>query len=332
MASPARIYKDILDEHRRRMIRLADRHGVANLKKLYDDAQAELERRLHEVARRYGNSFTAHQHRVFLAQIRQGQSVIARRLAGALGDVSREAQVDSLRGLISDMTRLERKFTGAAVALPVEEASRFRGVIDGRRQSLLRAHEASMANYGAAVVASTEDALGLSLATGENASEAIDRVMDVTTGEWWQAERIVRTEVLGAFNATYYDGLAATAEEIPDIMMRWVEHVDDTTYTPLDDRVGDDSVALHGQVAPVGGVFTFPETMPGGGPVNPKTLERMQRDYPGGWMFPPNRPNDRATLSAWRPHWGVSAWRCVDGQRIPMKVGRAPGLPESIPG
>ncbi|MEE9592236.1 MAG: hypothetical protein V3W28_01495, partial [Thermoplasmata archaeon] len=130
--------------------------------------------------------------------------------------------------------------------------------------------------------------------------------------EWWQAERIARTEALWAANATHADGMRESARTLPDMMMRWTEYVDDATYRPLDDRVDDDSIALHGQVAPVGGVFRFPLSMPTGAPIP----RRLQRFIGKSWAHPPNRPNDRSSLSPVRPHWGVSGWQWVNGRRV----------------
>jgi hypothetical protein len=69
--------------------------------------------------------------------------------------------------------------------------------------------------------------------------------------------------------------------------------------------VADDSLALHGQVAHPGGYFTMP--------IDPDVEERF---WGKRWMFPPNRPNDRAVLSPWRPGWGIPAWEFKGGRRV----------------
>lgn len=309
MASPIRIYKDTLDAGRRLLARVA-RRGVAQVKRLYDEAQAEMIKKLAKAARS-GAKFTQQQQAIYLVQLRQGEALLARRMAGELGDITLDAQVDSLRGLIKDMTELEKAFTGADVQLPIEEASRFRGIISGRRESMLREHETSLANYTGDVVTKMEDQLSLSLMTGETGIQAIDRVMDVADTEWWQAERIVRTETAWASNATQYDGIVAATEDLPDMMMRWNEYVSDDGK-PLDDRVADDSIAMHGQVAGPGGTFYFPSYMPDGAPI-PKNSQHLLGQ---SWSFPPNRPNDRSTLSPWSPRWGVPGWKWEGGARV----------------
>lgn len=311
-------YRRVLDQHRDRLTRVADRGGVARLKRVYEDAIGDLERKLTRLPGRKGSTFTAHQYRLYLGQLRQGLAVLTKRMAEGLGDISKDAQTEALRGLITDVTRLERTFTGAEVVLPVEDVGRFRGVIGGVRESMLRSQATSAARYGAHLISKMEDQLGLSLATGEDLGSTIDRIMNTAGTEWWKAERVARTELIWSFNATHHSGLKETARELPDMMMRWSEHISDATGRALDDRVDggriEDSHAMHGQVAPVGGVFKFPSTMPNGGPI-PRTLHRFSGK---SWAHPPNRPNDRAVLAPWRPHWGIPGWQLLGGQRVKL--------------
>lgn len=295
-------------EHRSRLTRVMEKGGVQPLKRLYDQAQLELEAKLLKLVGSANKQFTAHQHKAMLAQIKQGQIQIARRMAEAMGKLSKEAQVTALRGLVKDIVSLEKQFTGATVPVPIEEAARFAGVIDKHRTSLLSVHRLSMAKYGAQVVTRMQDHIAQSLIQGETAGQAIDRIQSVADMEWYQAERIVRTEQAWAYNATHADGILELSEDIPDLMQRWTEFVSDSTMSPLDDRVGKDSIAMHGQLAPPGGRFTMPPGEPGVS----STL------WGQSWLFPPNRPNDRAVLQPWRKHWGVPGWVYRGGEKIWM--------------
>jgi hypothetical protein len=306
-------YREVLDDHRDRLDRLLDRRGVARLRKLYDDAEGRLVSRIAATAKRHGSStYSATVNKLLLAQIRQGQAMIAARLAGELGDLSREAQVESLRGLGSGLRKLNSVYAGGDLAVPVEQSARFLGLVDKRRRSLLRMHTESMAAYGGRVVEKMEERLALSVATGEATSEAVEAVASIADLEWWQAERIVRTETAWAYNASASDGLTEVARQIPDLMQRWNEHVDDNTFAELDARVGVDSVAMHGQVAPPGGKFTMPHDT------------RVSWKFWGReWQWPPNRPNDRAVLGPWRPSWtDIPAWVLRGGKRVFIRGGR----------
>jgi len=295
VAAPKRQYQTALDIQRQLLTKIAEDNSVNKVKSLYERAQAELEAKLRRIPGRK-DTFTAYQQRLLLAQTKQGQMLVAKKMAGELGDLSKQAQVASLKGLIKQVDQTEKLYTGAAPVLPIEEASRFWGVIDKRRTSLLKAHDTSMMRYGRGVVGTVEQQLALSLATGETTDQAIDRIQGVADAKWYQAERIVRTEQAWAYNATHADGVKSISTDIPDMMMRWTEHVTDFGQ-PLDNRVGQDSIVLHGQVAPAGGMFTMPP--------DPRVSASMWGE---SWAHPPNRPNDRAVLTAWRPSWGGLAW------------------------
>jgi hypothetical protein len=274
---------------------------------------SEIETKLGHVGKS-SDKFTAHQLRLYKAQILTGQAQLAKGLRSHVHEVGRVARVDALRGLIGNIKKLEMRYTGAEVVLPIEEASRFEGVL-GKRESVLRMRlDQGVATHMVSTVQKAESALAMSLVTGETLGEATERVTEAMENQWWEAERVVRTETMSAFAATTADGVTAAAEELPDLMLRWCEYIDDAG-NPLDDRVDDDSRVMHGQVAPAGGVFSWPDDFAdivGGDPKRVKRLERFR-----GWTgLPVLRPNGRETLSAWRPHWGVPAWQWVDGARV----------------
>ena len=120
-----------------------------------------------------------------------------------------------------------------------------------------------------------------------------------------------------AANATTADGIHAAKEAVPDMMQRWVEYCSDETGEPLDNRVGVDSIALHGQVTPTGGMFVMPDTAP-----HPDA--RGNTDVPDSlvgqsWPHPPDRPHDRALIQGFRKAWGgVIAYRLIGGERAPV--------------
>jgi hypothetical protein len=300
-------------EHARRLARLIDRGGALRLRRLYEAAQAELERKIGHAVGRGSAPFTAHQHRVLLGQVRHGQMVIAQRLGDASAAATVETQRDALDAAIRNIRRGEREFgSGATVTLPIEEAARFQGVLDRRKTSLLKQNRTSMARYGAGLVKRIEGELAVSLATGETTHEATTRVARTADVEFWRAERIVRTEQAWAYNATQRDAITQSAKDLDEeLYMRWTELVDDYSHAKLDDRVGDDSVAMHGQVARPGEAFRMPS--------GAKGVAGSLRD--GEWEHPPNRPHDRATLMPWSPAWDEAppSWQVVGGAKVPVR-------------
>ena len=307
-------YRRAIEAHRDKLDRLIDRRSVAGLRRVYRNAQASLVAKLSRVGR-HADTFTAHQHRMMLLQARQGMKLMGKRMAGEMGQVSIEAATEGLHSLAREVSSLEREFTGADVVLPIEEVSRFQGIVGGQRESMLRLHEESLASYGAASVRKMENELTASLMTGETLGGAMDRLVNVLDGNVYKAEEIARTECSFAFNAASAAGIAECADELPGLMMRWTEYVDEGTGEPLDKRVADDSLSMHGQVVTPGGVFVMPRTLPDGTELSKRSHHLLGRT----WKCPPNRPNDRSVVVPWRKEWGdLPGWQWKHGRRVEL--------------
>lgn len=302
--------------HLAKLDSLIERGSVPRMRKLYSGAINELEAKLAASLKNGASQFSVQQCQGLLAQARLGFSRLSASMGAAMNQQVATTQQASARMLIESIKRMEKAATGAVIQLPIEQAAKFAGVVDRRRTSLLQLNKRSMARYGASVVGKIEQSLAMSLLKGETGYKAIDGVSEVVDGEWWRAERIVRTETAWAYNATHVDAMASTAQSFPDLMMRWVELVSDESLIKLDDRVGDDSIAMHGQLARPGGLFTMPMTPPRAG------LKISESLLNQSWSHPPNRPNDRATLQPWRPGWGWG-WVMINGSRAPAPVAAA---------
>lgn len=311
MAKPPKVSRKFLETmatHRRTLDRLLDRRAIRGMEALYNKAQDELNRKLSRLIRTgRGDTMTAFQAAQLRAQVREGQARIAATMAAGMKPISQDTAADAIRQAARTIRQLEKEFTGAEIVLPVEEAATFQGLIADRMPSLVRVHQTSFARYGARLTQQMEEQLSLALVTGETPIQAIDRVMQVAGNEWWQAERIVRTETAYAFNASHADAITASAEELPDIHQRWTEYVDDRTGKPLDDRVAKDSLVLHGQVVKAGEQFIMP--------ADPRVSAKV---WGQRYAHPPNRPNDRAVLVPWRPGWPGPAWAYRDGERVSL--------------
>lgn len=295
-------------DHRRTLDRILDKRSVKGMKKLYDAAQQELQRKLEKAAGAGRKStMTTYQMTQLRAQVREGQARIAASMANGMKLINTDTQAEAIRQATRTITTLEKQFTGAELVLPLEEAATFQGLIAGRTSSLIKANQTSFARYGTRLTAQMEQELSLALMTGETPMEAIDRITDVADNEWWQGERIVRTETAYAFNASHSDAIVAAQDELPDLYERWTEYVDDATGQPMDDRVANDSLVLHGQVVAKGGRFIMPP--------DPRVSQKMWNQT---YDHPPNRPNDRAVLMPWRPGWPAPAWKWEAGRRIDL--------------
>jgi hypothetical protein len=301
------IYRSIIHDQQVSLSKLARRAGVAPVKKLYETMLADVTAKLKVTA---SGTFTYQQLQILLAQIKLGIARMNRDVSGVVEDGAMQVGIASARDILQNAARLERHFTGAAMPLRIMETAQLHGLVQDRTSSLMRINETSMARFGVNLVRRMETEMAVSLSTNENHTTAIDRVMKVGDLEWWRAERIVRTEMSYVSNASARDAADEQAVELDgDMWSMWSEHVS-PDGTPLDDRVGVDSEAMHGQVAPPGGLFTQPPTARDGAMVQVGLIGQT-------WSCPPNRPNDRAVLVPWRASWGISGWRW-DGQRVPV--------------
>lgn len=300
-------YRAFVLEQQRQLARLVRENGIGPIRKLYEAMLAEITGKLGAAA---AGTFDHVQLRGMLAQLKLGLAAIQRPAAGALNEAAFQTALAGARSALEAVARLERHFTGALVPLPLLETARLHGLVRGQAASLLTSHETSIARYGTRLIGRMQEQLAGSLAAGETTSQAIDRITATGELEWWQGERIVRTELAYSMSASAREAIEAQSEDLDgDLWMRWTEHVSDDG-SPLDDRVGVDSEALHGQVAPPGGLFTQPPRARDGGEVAPGLAGQS-------WSHPPNRCNDRAVLTPWRAHWGVPGWIWTNGRRVP---------------
>lgn len=299
----------ILDEHRRRLVRVAERRGVNQVKKLYDRVAVEAKQKLEASLRQKRRMpYTVETNKIVLAQARQGQVMLADDVYGELGTVTREAQMESIYGTASSLRKLTKFYRGEEAVIPIDEASSIAGLIGKRADELDGMHVSALESWGKRTYATIHEKLSTSLALGETTEQAMDRITDKATGgldlEWWQAERIVRTECSWAYNSSTADSLKEAAQDVPELRQRWVEHCDDESGQPNDDRVGEDSIALHGQVVATGKPFHAPPWI-----TWPKGQEKV-------FYFPPSRPNDRACLFPWFPGMGVIAYEIKAGRKV----------------
>ena len=103
--------------------------------------------------------------------------------------------------------------------------------------------------------------------------DVVDLAAAAVRGQDSRIERIARTEASRAYNQARSTGMAAI--RLPGLQQQWQERI--VNGVPLDNRVAADSIAMHGQVKPVGVSFDDP------------TRRRKV-------VHPPNRPRDRSVV------------------------------------
>lgn len=301
---------EIVGENRRRVDRaIAAGHG-RELADVLEAAEDDLRRRL-EVARAAGlmERWTGVQLDTTRMLVRDA----VEHAKEGLGDILRNRSsglVDGAARDVADLLRAqEAKFAEVVHELAIEDALRMDHRLRGVKASLLRQHATSVDRYGSAMIGDFERIMQVGLVNRLSADDVIRSLVghagprgrvslsaralpdgsvvrlregDAPEGlfrqrRYW-AERIVRTELMTAYNA----GTQASLEEeeatdFPDLKRM--------ILSTFDRRTGEDSVFVHGEIRGVREPFTD-----GAGRV---------------YLYPPARPNDRERIVPWREAWGL---------------------------
>jgi hypothetical protein len=289
-------------EQRRRADRILDRTALLPAKRAYDAHSAAavlaLGRQAKGMTRQTaGPAGIAGVARHAALYVARGLGLIAKDFAAS----ARDSFTESLRGLASFMGVVRR-----GEPSPLDDVGRVRSIAALRTAELQRLRERSLTALGKDVGQNVQGAL-LALPAESTYGDAIGLVGEALDDEWWRVERLVRTEASYAFNVAQADGIVEVAGAVPGLMQRWTEMVDDLSGRPLDRRVAQDSIEMHGQITPPGGMFKMPE--------DAHVSIGLLR---GAWYHPPNRPHDRAVLTPWQRGWGVPGWVLQGGRRIEL--------------
>lgn len=224
---------------------------------------------------------------------------LANRIGGALASSSTTTLRESVRGLGRFLYRADGKPT------PLDDPTVAERIVQRYQVQAAAEREAAAVQTTRNLVQRIYTQVQQSAAQEFDAHDALEGLEITAERQWYQVECLVQTETSRAYNRALSDGIAEAAIEIPDLCARWTEYVDDFTRRPLDNRVGADSLVLHGQIARPGGIFTMPlDAIVKGG---------MQGQ---SWRHPPNRPRDRAVLNPWRREWGIPSYLYQNGARI----------------
>lgn len=266
------------------------------------------------LAGRDGQTFTVAQMRSTLMQVRAVMLDVARGVGDEVLDAGEDAAGDASDHTVGYLVDAERAYRGvASQPLALDQASMFDNAVGGARSSILRrlisgpdsassesgdreeadddrdeaddepdlgdaVREGVLARYGVEGVSNIERTLQQGVLQRRSWGDMRDDLVDGSTflqgkPAYW-AERIVRTEVMGAYNRAGWETMTAADEDLGDMCK--------ILSATFDDRTGWDSYQVHGQIRRVDEPFA----------------------WDGGlYMYPPNRPNDREVVTPHRIAW-----------------------------
>lgn len=313
---------------------LANSIGQEALADILDSAQRDLELRLARIGSSK-DTLTLQQMKVTLEQIRDVSRFVARGIAQTAVSVGAEAASDAAGGILDYMNKAQRGYGLKHQPLALKEAAMLKAAKEGTRGSILRrlaltpqqlelpAEETEvdesdidggrpgsvLDRYSMQTIGDFESILRTGLVTRKPWGDIRDEIRNASPflqgapASW--AERIVRTEVMGAYNRANWEVIRAADEQLGD-MVKILSAV-------FDSRTGWDSYQVHGQIRMPDEAF----------------------EWAGGYyQHPPNRPNDREVVIPHRLSWPIPPelrWRSDGEVAAAWARDRRRGAPPSRP-
>lgn len=289
--------REILAQNRRDAIDYVSRAGLGKTRKLLESAEGELVRRLSSM-QGAAMTFTRAQLEAALLQVRDVIGGVNLGMRDVLLDGAGSAASLATRGAIDYLGRLDKQFRGVGVRpIGLDEASMFETATTGARASILRRLASSgtgapgapvqehpdrpgiLARYGMNVISHFEEQMRVGIIARSSWEEVKGKLLGVSPflrgqpASW--AERIVRTEMMGAYNRGGWEANREANEQLGDMIK--------VLSATFDDRTASDSYAYHGMIRRPDEAF----------------------EAWGGHLYqhPPNRPNDREIVVPHRMSW-----------------------------
>lgn len=272
---------------------LAQKKGKQRLLMQLRKAEAELIHRVNEAVKGPGTgSFTAEHSRVLLQQVRDTIRSLNKGILDVTLDQSGDATDKATRSLYNYLNKANKAFKGVSEApLNLDEAAMFDRAHEGNKSSILNRLASKqgkpgtgiLQRYGQQVIQYFENEFATAILTRRSLEDtkasliASSPFLQQAPAFW--AERIVRTETMGAFNRANDLAAKAANETLGDVVK--------ILAATFDDRTGWDSYQVHGQIRRINEPF----------------------QWQGGlYDHPPNRPNDREVVIIHRIEWPIPSY------------------------
>lgn len=313
MADPV----EVLRLNRAQARRLVDRAGTREVRRLLDDAAMDLRRRLTDAISTGGATETGvRELRTALRQVEDVSRTVARGVARISGDAAGRAAEVGAEGLLRYLRQAQARYGSRARPLAIREAAMLRRAVQGAESTVLRRLATTertlerserqpsaldetaprislerptsvLTRYTLNTIGEFEKVLSTGLATrkpwGDVREELIRKSPFLKGAPASWAERIVRTETMGALNRAGWESIRSADDDLGDMVK--------ILSATFDARTGWDSYQVHGQIRRPDQAFA----------------------WAGGlYQHPPNRPNDREVVVPHRTAWPIPpelSWR-----------------------
>ena len=290
--------KEALEGNRADAISFVQTSGVRRTRELLQGAAGDLKKKIAaKVKSGHGETFTLAQMRTTLAQVQDSLKFVVRGMHDTILDVGDDAAQQSAEHTIEYLKKVDRAFRGIGTSpLPIREASMLDEATQGVRSSILRRLASSgepiegadeepspaklgvLERYGVETIDHFEGEMRKGLVAkkswGEMQDSLIERSPFLQGAPAHWAERIVRTEVMGAYARSSWETIREADDQFGD-MTKFL-------CATFDDRTGADSYVVHGQC---------------------RRPEQAFASWYGFFQHPPARPNDREVVVPHRISW-----------------------------
>lgn len=292
------------------------------------NAERTLGKRLRDQMVKHGAldaRFTGAQALAMQQQVLQAIDYVQDRLRGRTKEQAEAAINAGLQRTITTMEGLEQRFEGIVTPLRLRQAAELSKAKANARGMWGRDFPTTVDRYGDKMMSEFEEIIRAGFVAGSSMDDIIAalvghggptgkvsmaatitpagvlrvRESDIPEGlfvrhKYW-AERIVRTEMLKAYNGARQVGLETTANDHPTLKRK--------ILAVLDKRTAPDSVAVHGQIRGIKEHF----------------VDGAGRSY----LYPPARPNDRETVIPWKEAWDDSSSNMSEWEKVCIGEGDA---------
>lgn len=192
-------------------------------------------------------------------------------------DSSEIVQEQSVNDLGREISKFSKKFEGVSRAIPIDE------IINSMdsQNLLVNRFQSSLDRYADGMRDEIQRELTQSILSTEPSFVMVNRLNEKLKLKEWQVLRIARTELHNVYNMSKNDGMVEIKKElIPDLKK--------SLFHPMDSRTAEDSkeMARQNLVVDIDKPFKF-------------VFNGKEQIF----FNPPNRPNDRAIITAYRESW-----------------------------
>jgi hypothetical protein len=240
------------------------------------------------------DTFTNAQMEVTMEQLLHVTKHLVKHLKGHFRKRAMRAARKAGPATLEYLEAAEKKFTGITQQLAIDEAMMLDAAVAGQDATIMRRLMTThpdgkgggiLQRYGFEVVNKFERELRVGVITRKPFAKVMDSLIEESPflkshPRTW-AERIVRTETLGAYNRGAHQAMRKANDVLGDMVRILV--------ATFDNRTGADSYNVHGEIRRMTEPFEY---------VNYLGEHEM-------FMMPPNRPNDREVIVAHRLSWPI---------------------------